>query len=150
MADIKTSGERSHNMSQIHSKDTKPEIYFRKMLFGKGFRYRKNVNFIPGHPDVWMARYNAAIFVNGCYWHRHKGCKYSYTPKTRLDFWTAKFQNNVNRDYEVRVKLRNQGIRVLTIWECTIKKMIHSEQEEQQIMHKVESFLKSDLPELEL
>lgn len=123
MADIKTKEERSRNMSAIHSKDTDPEVYFRKLLFAKGIRYRKNVSYIPGHPDLYLKKYNTAIFVNGCFWHRHTGCKFAYMPKSRLDFWENKFVKNRTRDENVRKALANAGIRQLVIWECTIKKM---------------------------
>lgn len=81
MADIKSPKERSRNMSRIKGKDTMPEVYIRKKLYERGFRYRKNTNIVPGHPDIWMRKYNAAIFVHGCYWHRHRGCRYAYMPK---------------------------------------------------------------------
>ena len=85
--DIKSAEDRSRNMAAIRSKDTKPEIFFRKLLFANGFRYRKNVNYVPGHPDLYLAKYHTAIFVHGCFWHRHKGCKYAYMPKSRQEFW---------------------------------------------------------------
>lgn len=143
MADIKSPEERSRNMSLIRSRDTKPEEYIRRLLFNRGYRYRKNVSGITGHPDVWLARYNTAIFVNGCYWHRHKGCKYAYTPKSREEFWTAKFERNIQRDIEVRQILSDQGIRLLIIWECTIKNMIKSQTCEEQSLSQIESFLSS-------
>lgn len=143
MADIKSPEERSRNMSLIRSRDTKPEEYIRRLLFNRGYRYRKNVSGITGHPDVWLARYNTAIFVNGCYWHRHKGCKYAYTPKSREEFWTAKFERNIQRDNEVRQILSDQGIRLLIIWECTIKSMIKSQTCEEQSLSQIESFLSS-------
>lgn len=123
MADIMTKEERSRNMSAIHSKDTGPEVYFRKLLFANGIRYRKNVSYIPGHPDLYLKKYNTAVFINGCFWHRHSGCKYAYTPKSRLDFWENKFIKNKTRDENVRKELVNSGIRQLVIWECTIKRM---------------------------
>lgn len=123
MADIKTKEERSRNMSAIHSKDTDPEMYFRKLLFSQGIRYRKNVSYIPGHPDLYLRKYKTAIFVNGCFWHRHTGCKYAYMPKSRLEFWDNKFKKNKARDENVRRELFNAGIRQLVIWECTIRKM---------------------------
>ena len=86
MADIKTPEERSRNMARIRSKDTKPEIYIRKKLFERGYRYRKNAVNVYGRPDIWLSGYNAAIFVHGCYWHRHNDCKYAYVPKSRVDF----------------------------------------------------------------
>ena len=98
MADIKSSEERSQNMARIHSKDTKPEVWFRKQLFKYGYRYRKHINSLPGHPDLWLSKYNTAIFVHGCFWHHHNGCKFAYMPKSRVDFWQKKFKNNIMRE----------------------------------------------------
>lgn len=114
-------------MAAIKSKDTKPEIFFRKLLYSRGFRYRKNVSNIPGHPDLYLAKYNTAIFVHGCFWHRHKNCKYAYIPKSRTEFWNDKFESNIARDKEVLRKLAVKNIKCLVIWECTIRKMIKSE-----------------------
>ena len=110
MADIKSPEERSRNMAKIRSRDTKPEEYVRKLLFGQGYRYRKNVSNVPGHPDAWMAKHNAAVFVHGCFWHRHEGCKYAYTPKSHTDFWQNKFLKNIQRDIETpELDLSNLG-----------------------------------------
>ena len=125
--DIKSAEDRSRNMAAIRSKDTKPEIFFRKLLFAKGFRYRKNVNYIPGHPDLYLAKYHTAIFVHGCFWHRHKGCKYAYMPKSRQEFWNEKFEKNIKRDGEVLRQLSEKKVKCLIVWECTIRKMIRSE-----------------------
>lgn len=81
MADIVSPEKRSQNMSAIRSKNTKPEVYLRKLLFAQGYRYRIADKSVPGHPDIFLRKYNTAIFVNGCFWHRHPGCKYAYTPK---------------------------------------------------------------------
>ena len=129
MTDIKTKEDRSKNMSAIHSKNTKPELYLRKLLFSQGFRYRNNVKNIVGHPDIYLAKYNTVIFVNGCFWHRHKECKYAYMPKSRVEFWNNKFTNNINRDYKVKTELERAGIKCLIVWECTVKKMMKSEEE---------------------
>ncbi|MBR1470282.1 MAG: DNA mismatch endonuclease Vsr [Lachnospiraceae bacterium] len=150
MADIKTPEERSCNMARIRSKDTKPEIYIRKKLFERGYRYRKNAANVFGHPDIWLSVYNTAVFVHGCYWHRHNGCKYAYVPKSRVDFWMAKFENNVKRDEDVRQKLAISGVRVLIIWECTVKKMMRSETEEQRLLEDVEHFFQSEDEFLEM
>lgn len=88
--DIVTSEQRSKNMSAIRSKNTKPEIYFRKFLFAEGYRYSLNSKNIPGHPDIYLRKYNTAIFINGCFWHRHEGCKYAYMPKSR---WNSSRRN---------------------------------------------------------
>lgn len=144
MADIKSPEERSRNMARIRSRNTKPEEFVRKLLFRQGYRYRKNVSSVPGHPDAWMAKYNTAVFVHGCFWHRHKGCKYAYTPKSRVDFWTDKFQRNIERDCTVREQLADRKIRSLIIWECTVKKMMKSEEEKQRVLDRIALFLASE------
>ena len=121
--DIKSLEERSKNMAAIHSKNTKPEIYLRKLLFARGYRYGVNSKSVPGHPDIYMKKYNTAIFVHGCFWHRHEGCKYAYMPKSKVEFWQKKFDTNVKRDKTVRKELLELKIKQLIIWECTIKKM---------------------------
>lgn len=135
--DIKSTEERSKNMAAIRCKDTKPEVYFRKKLFGRGFRYRKNVNYVYGHPDLYLAKYRTAIFIHGCFWHRHAGCKYAYTPKSRVDFWTEKFRKNVERDRQVLEELKKQGIKVVIVWECTIRKMMKDQATENAVLDKV-------------
>lgn len=150
MADIKSPEQRSQNMAKIRSRDTKPEEYIRHLLFSRGYRYRKNVASVPGHPDAWLAKFNVALFVHGCFWHRHPGCKYAYTPKSRVEFWNRKFENNIVRDKEVRDQLQAQGIRSLVIWECTVKRMLGSESEKQFILSKIEKYLQSEDEQLEL
>lgn len=143
MADIKSPEQRSQNMAKIRSKDTKPEEYIRHLLFSRGYRYRKNVTNVPGHPDAWLAKYNVALFVHGCFWHRHPGCKYAYTPKSRVEFWNRKFENNIARDKVVREQLQVQGIRSLVIWECTIRKMRQKCSIKDDMISMVEDFLHS-------
>ena len=150
MADRLSTTERSKNMSAIKSRDTKPEVYFRKKLFSKGLRYRKNSEKVIGHPDIYLAKYNTAIFVNGCFWHRHADCKYAYTPKSRVDFWEKKFESNIRRDNTVRQELYSQKIRQLVVWECTIKRMIKFSDYENEIIMQVMDFLISDEMYLEL
>ena len=150
MADIKSSEARSQNMARIRSKDTKPEIWFRKKLFGRGYRYRKNVNNIPGHPDIWLAKYNTAVFVNGCFWHRHSGCKYAYMPKSRVEFWQKKFRNNMERDNIVRYQLQKEGVRMLIIWECTVKSMIKDTILQENVLDRIDKFMRSEESFLEL
>lgn len=123
MADTLSPEERSRNMAAIRSRDTKPEVYLRKLLFAKGYRYRIAAKNIPGHPDIFLRKYNTAIFVHGCFWHRHPGCKYAYTPKSRVEFWLKKFDDNVRRDAVVAEELQKQGIKQLIVWECTVKQM---------------------------
>lgn len=121
--DIKSPEERSKNMAAIRSRNTKPEIYFRKLLFAQGYRYSLNSPKVPGHPDIYLRKYNTAIFVHGCFWHRHSGCQYAYMPKSRVEFWQKKFEANLKRDYVVRMELQDKGIKCLIVWECTIKQM---------------------------
>lgn len=150
MADIKSPEERSKNMAKIRSRDTKPEEYIRKKLFSLGYRYRKNANTVVGHPDIWLAKYNTAVFVNGCFWHRHQGCKYAYTPKSRGEFWEEKFQKNIERDSVVRKELTSKGIKQLIIWECAVNKMMRSRKLEQEAMYAIIQFLSNDFLFLEI
>lgn len=115
---------RSENMARVKSKNTKPEIYFRKLLWHKGFRYRMNYKNLPGSPDIYLSKYKAAIFINGCFWHMHKNCKYSTIPKNNHDFWKEKLEGNIKRDKQNYRKLEDMGIRVIVVWGCEIKKMI--------------------------
>ncbi len=144
MADIKSSEERSKNMSAIKNRDTQPEIYFRKLLFANGYRYRKNVSYIPGHPDLYLAKYNTAIFVHGCFWHRHEGCKYAYTPKSRIEFWNRKFNDNIKRDITVQEQLKASGIKCFVIWECTINKTEKSSDAEKNLLFLFNQFINGD------
>lgn len=139
--DIKSAEDRSRNMAAIRSKDTKPEIFFRKLLYANGFRYRKNVNYIPGHPDLYLAKYHTAVFVHGCFWHRHKNCKFAYMPKSRQEFWLVKFKNNIARDKEVLRQLTEKNIKCLIIWECTIREMKKSEEVTVKIMAEAKDFI---------
>ena len=144
MADIVSPERRSKNMSAIRSKDTKQEIYLRKLLFAEGYRYRIAEKSIPGHPDMFLRKYNTAIFVHGCFWHRHQGCKYAYTPKSRVEFWQKKFDDNVRRDAVVRTALQKNNIKCLIVWECTIKQMMKNSDVERRIINECRSFLSSD------
>lgn len=119
--DILTPAERSKNMAAIRGKDTKPELYIRKLLFSKGYRYRIGSSAVEGHPDIYLSKYKTAVFIHGCFWHRHIGCKYAYMPKSRIEFWTKKFKANIQRDKTVRLLLEQSRIKNLIIWECTIK-----------------------------
>lgn len=141
MADIVSPEQRSRNMSAICSRDTKPEVYLRKLLFAEGYRYRIAEKRIPGHPDIFLRKYNTAIFVHGCFWHRHHECKYAYMPKTRVDFWQKKFDDNVRRDAAIKEELREQGIKCLIIWECTIKKMRKNTQLRDAVIYDIKNFL---------
>lgn len=109
-------------MSHIKGKDTKIEVKVRKYLFSKGYRFRKNDKRYPGKPDIILPKYHVAIFVHGCFWHRHEGCKDATTPKTRTEFWLEKFDKNVKNDQIKQEKLRELGWKVIVIWECELKK----------------------------
>ena len=121
MADVHSPKTRSYNMSHIKSKDTKPEEKVRKYLFSHGFRYRKNDRRLPGCPDIVLPRYRTVIFVNGCFWHRHRGCRYATTPQNNYDFWQTKFEKNVLNDKKHIEMLSQAGWRIITIWECELK-----------------------------
>lgn len=122
MADCHDKKTRSYNMSQIKSKNTKPEEIVRKHLFSQGFRYRKNDRKLPGTPDIVLPKYNTVIFINGCFWHKHEGCKYFVWPKSNVDFWRNKIESTVKRDEEKIKQLNALGWHVITIWECELKK----------------------------
>ena len=113
---------RSWNMSRIRSSNTKIEVEVRSWLFKKGFRFRKNDKRYPGKPDVVLPKYKTVIFVNGCFWHRHEGCKYATTPKTRTDYWIDKFNRNIENDKKHKKQLEEMGWNVIVVWECELKK----------------------------
>ena len=144
MADIVSPEKRSQNMSAIRSKSTKPEVYLRKLLFAQGYRYRIADKSVPGHPDIFLRKYNTAIFVNGCFWHRHPDCKYAYTPKSRVEFWQKTFDDNVRRDSAVKAELLEHGIKLLTVWECAIRRMQRDKIEEERVLAKIILFIKSN------
>ena len=108
-------------MSGIRGKDTKPEILLRKALFHRGFRYRLNAKELSGKPDIVFPKWNAVVFVHGCFWHRHPGCRYTTTPATRPEFWEEKFRRNVERDQENRESLHQVGWRTAIVWECSLR-----------------------------
>lgn len=120
--DIHNKATRSYNMSKIKGKETKPEVLVRKFLFSKGFRYLKNDKRYPGTPDIVLPKYKTVIFVNGCFWHKHEGCKYFKWPEDNADFWKNKIGTNVQRDERNYKKLRSLGWNVLVVWECELKK----------------------------
>lgn len=121
MSDVHSKGTRSYNMSMIKGKNTKPEMIVRRYLFSKGFRYRVNVKGLPGKPDIVLRKYRTVIFINGCFWHGHEGCKYFVMPKTRTEWWRVKIDKNIARDAEVRDKLCSMGWRIMLVWECQLK-----------------------------
>ena len=121
------SSARSKNMSAIKSKNTKPEIEVRKLLHSMGFRFRLYRKDLPGSPDIFLPKFKTVIFVHGCFWHRHENCKYSSTPKTRVQFWEKKFNSNILRDLENQKKIKDIGLRSIIVWECELKNKIELE-----------------------
>ena len=113
--------KRSEIMSHVTGKETKPEIIVRKYLFARGLRYRKNVKRLPGTPDIVFPKYKTAVFVNGCFWHGHKGCKYSHLPSSNFEYWEKKIADNIERDERKKRELEGLGYRVLIIWQCQLK-----------------------------
>ena len=122
MQQILTPTQRHHIMASIHSVATTPEMKLRRALWHQGFRYRVNTKRLPGRPDIVLAKYRTVVFVNGCFWHGHKDCKYYTVPKTNTDFWVAKVARNQERDQEVWRKLEAKGWSVIIVWECQLKK----------------------------
>lgn len=127
MADVHSPKVRSYNMSQIRGKDTKPEEIVRKYIFAQGFRYRKNDPRLPGKPDIVLSKYRTVIFVNGCFWHKHEGCKYFVWPKNNAAFWREKILSNVERDQRNYEKLNQMRWNVIVVWECELKKELRPE-----------------------
>ncbi len=121
--DIISSEHRSWNMSRIKNRDTKPELIVRSLLHHKGYRFRLHRKDLPGKPDIVLPRFKKIILVHGCYWHRHEGCKFAYNPKSRVNFWQNKFNQNIKRDKIVRKELSQMGWQVYVIWECETKKI---------------------------
>jgi len=122
MADVHEPQIRSYNMSQIRSKNTKPEILVRKLLHANGFRFRIHDKKLPGKPDIVLPKYKTIIFIHGCFWHGHEGCKYYVIPKTRTEWWISKINRNKEVDYKNTQNLRQHGWKVLTVFECNLKK----------------------------
>lgn len=108
-------------MSGIRGRDTKPEVIVRKYLHAHGFRYRIAPKNLPGKPDIVLPKYHTAVFVHGCFWHRHDNCRFAAVPSTNREFWQAKFQANVMRDRRIRMQLEDEGWQVLIVWECGIR-----------------------------
>lgn len=109
---------RSWNMSRIRAKDTLPERIVRSLLHSLGYRFRLNRKDVPGRPDIVLPKYHTAIYVHGCFWHRHRGCSLAYTPKSNLEFWSQKFGRNEKRDAEVAIELKAAGWKQVVVWEC--------------------------------
>lgn len=126
MADRISKEHRSWNMSRIRGADTGPELRLRSLLHQRGYRYRLHDPKLPGKPDLVFRRYRTVVFVHGCYWHRHEGCAKATTPKSRADFWHAKFNGTVERDQRKARELAEKGWRIITVWECELEKDPHS------------------------
>lgn len=121
MVDVVDSATRSRMMSSIHGKNTKPELLVRKYLHNRGVRFRLHVKELLGKPDLVFPKYKAVVFVHGCFWHQHSGCKYATTPSSREDFWTNKLSENVARDSYQIAALHGLGWRVFVVWECELR-----------------------------
>lgn len=121
---VPTTPQRSRMMSGIRGKNTLPERMLRSLLFARGFRYRLHVRVLPGSPDLVLPKHRAVVFIHGCFWHRHEGCRYTTTPKANADFWKRKFQGNVERDVRHTAMLRDLGWRVAIVWECALKRSV--------------------------
>ena len=130
---------RSWNMSRIKSGNTKPEIVVRSLLHKLGYRFRLHRKDLPGKPDIVLPRYNSVVFVHGCFWHRHNGCKKATVPKTKILFWREKFKGNIERDIKVQEELQSMGWKILIIWECELYDL-----------DKVKNFLKSPSKKLRI
>ena len=126
MADKLTSSQRSHSMSRIRGKNTKPEILVRKGLYARGFRFRLHNRKLPGSPDIVLPKYGVAIMVNGCFWHGHKGCRFATRPKSNIEFWETKIARNQHRDEVTAAHLEALGWTVITVWECELRGKLES------------------------
>jgi DNA mismatch endonuclease, patch repair protein len=121
MADVHNKETRSFNMSQIKSKNTKPEILVRKFLYSQSFRFRLHGKNLPGKPDIILSKYKTVIFVHGCFWHGHQNCKYFTLPKSRTDWWANKIARNIQNDQRTLIAIRSQGWNIILLWECQLK-----------------------------
>jgi DNA mismatch endonuclease (patch repair protein) len=120
VTDIVDKNTRSRMMAGIKGKDTKPELALRRALHVRGFRFRLHSKQIDGRPDIVLSKHNAVVFVHGCFWHQHAGCRYATTPSTRAEYWREKFQSNLIRDNAVQQRLLQRGWRVAIVWECAL------------------------------
>ena len=139
MTDFLSPSERSQRMSRIRGKDTQPELALRRALHRMGFRYLLHGAGLPGKPDLVFPRYKAAIFVHGCFWHRHSGCSIATTPKSNTPFWVEKFEKNVSRDRRVIDQLKEQGWTVMVVWECQVSNSTKTQQAVQDVASKLKS-----------
>lgn len=153
MADVMTPEQRSSCMAAIRGKDTKPEMIVRKYLFSRGLRFRVQVRKLPGTPDIVLPKYKTAMFVNGCFWHGHEGCKYFRLPKSNAEFWKEKIERNIERDRESMQALLDLGWKVIRVWECELRNKANREEALNKIYTRITSpagsgysFEESDVP----
>jgi len=142
--DVVDSGKRSAMMSRIRQKDTSPEWLVRRYLHARGFRYTLHRKDLAGTPDIVLPRHHAVVFVHGCFWHAHQGCRFAVTPSTRRDFWIAKFESNRTRDELAVRRLQGEGWRVVVVWECALRSS------RKEVLSKLEKFVTSTAPYAEL
>lgn len=121
MADVYSPVKRSWLMSRVRARDTRPELVVGDFLRARGFKFRRHVQTLPGTPDIVLPRLKTAVFINGCFWHQHRGCARAAVPKSHRRFWVAKLTRNAERDNEIRKLLRSRGWSVVTLWECRLK-----------------------------
>jgi DNA mismatch endonuclease Vsr len=121
MADVHSKEVRSYNMSRIKGKNTKPEMLVRRFLHSHGFRYKLHDKSLPGKPDIVLPKYKTVIFVHGCFWHGHQGCKYFVVPKTRTNWWLNKINGNIANDTKAIKALKKEGWKIIHLWECNLK-----------------------------
>lgn len=121
MTDVLSKEQRKRCMSHVRGKDTKPEVMVRQFLFAQGFRYRLYRKDLPGKPDIVLPKYKTVIFINGCFWHGHSGCKYATIPEANHEFWLAKISGNIERDKSNHAKLFELGWKFIEIWQCELK-----------------------------
>ena len=124
--DIFSPEKRSEIMRRVRSDETWPEQILRKALFSRGWRYRKNVKKLHGKPDLVFAKAKVVVFVHGCFWHQHEGCKAADRPKSRQDYWQKKLERNIARDLEIQERLKKEGWHVIVIWECELRRDVRA------------------------
>lgn len=139
MADVMTPEQRSRCMAAVKGKDTKPEMIVRKYLFSQGLRFRVQVRKLPGNPDIVLPKYKTVIFVNGCFWHGHEGCKYFRLPKSNVEFWKEKIERNIERDRESMRALLDLGWKVIRVWECELRNKANREETLNKIYNSITS-----------
>lgn len=144
MTDIVPVAVRSRMMASIRARDTKPELQVRRYLHSRGFRFRLVRKDLPGKPDLVLTRWQAAIFVHGCFWHGHDGCRYATVPRTRTEFWAAKISANATRDTRSIAALTALGWRVIVVWECALRDAPDT------TLRKLEETIRSDVQQAEI